>query len=73
MEEILLRRPCRDHADVEARIAVLEARLKLIEEAIARQVALPLLSRQREYCIFMDMEKKVLSARLDELKWMVYA
>ncbi|WP_276483885.1 hypothetical protein [Paraflavitalea pollutisoli] len=63
----------RDAEAVAARIAALEAQLQQINDAIAGQMAQPYMSRKRELCSFLILEREVFTARLLEIKWMLNA
>ena len=62
----------RNKAEIMSRIAEMEAQLKITEDALQAQMDRPFFDRQRNTCQFLDLEKKVQSAALKELKWMIY-
>jgi hypothetical protein len=66
-------RTIKEPGAITARIAEIESQLKMVEAAIEKQMALPFFSRSRDYCLFLHMERKIFTAKLDELKWILYA
>lgn len=62
----------KDADAVAMRIAEIKDQLKVIEAALAKQMELPLLSRQRDQCVFLHIERQIFTARLRELEWMLY-
>lgn len=58
--------------EIANRMAEVERQLKTTEEAIAKQMALPFFSRQRDTCNYLAIQKKIIVAKLGELKWMLY-
>jgi|GEM_PF-2729780 len=59
--------------DIAIRIEEIECRLAKIDEAIARQMKLSFFSRQKDVCNFLVIEKKIATAQLSELKWVINA
>jgi hypothetical protein len=57
--------------EIAMRLAEIEKQLEMIHAAIARQMAMPYMSRNRDLCFFLNLERDVFTARLNELKWML--
>ncbi|OQP54227.1 hypothetical protein A4H97_22275 [Niastella yeongjuensis] len=54
------------------RITEIENQLRIIEAALEKQKSEPYLSRRREVCNFLVIEREVFTARLNELKWVLH-
>lgn len=58
--------------EIEIRITDIENQLKLIEDAMTREMERPFFKRRIGICRFLDIERKIYSAKLNELKWLIY-
>jgi hypothetical protein len=58
--------------EIKHRIRETEQQLVLIEKAMAREMSRPFFKRRIGVCRFLDIEKKLFSAKLNELKWVMY-
>jgi hypothetical protein len=59
--------------EIRNRIVSIEDRLKLIDDGINKEMSRPFLERREHLCLFLDVEKKIYLAKLDELKWIIDA
>lgn len=57
--------------DILERMRRLEAKLNLIETEIGKELLEPFHRRDVSRCRFLDLEKRIHSASLNELKWMI--
>lgn len=62
----------RDSKEIRVRIAEVETQLSIIDSAIEKELLLPFFSRRNNLCTFLDLEKKIFTALLKELKWVLY-
>lgn len=62
----------RESEAIATRMAEIENQLEIIEAALTRELGRPYMSRSREVCNFLVLERHVFAARLNELKWMLY-
>jgi hypothetical protein len=62
----------KNDAEIRQRIKETEDQLVLIEKALAREMSRPFFKRRMTVCHFLDLEKKQFSAKLEELKWVIY-
>ncbi len=62
----------KNNHEIKERIRDTEYQLMLIEEAMARETGRGFFKRRIGICRFLDIEKKVFAAKLNELKWMIY-
>jgi len=58
--------------EIRRRIGETEQQLMVIEKAMARELSRPFFKRRIGVCRFLDIEKKLFSAKLNELKWVMY-
>jgi hypothetical protein len=62
----------KNEAEIKQRIRETEDQLTTIEKALAREMSRPFFKRRITVCHFLDLEKKLFSAKLEELKWVIY-
>jgi hypothetical protein len=62
----------KNDTEIRRRIGETEQQLIVIEQAMARELRRPFFKRRIGVCRFLDIEKKVFSAKLQELKWVMY-
>lgn len=58
--------------EIRRRISETQQQLMVIERAMAREMSRPFFKRRIGVCRFLDIEKKVFSEKLNELKWVMY-
>jgi len=58
-------------AEIESRIRQVEEKLEIINDGISKQLALSFYERSQGLCLFLSTEKKIYTALLNELKWML--
>jgi hypothetical protein len=62
----------KNDTEIKHRIRETQDQLTLIEKALAREMSRPFFKRRIGVCRFLDIEKKLFSAKLEELKWVIY-
>ncbi|MBL6449334.1 hypothetical protein JMN32_23690 [Fulvivirga sp. 29W222] len=61
----------KDTEEVKERIAHFQQRLDKINEGINDQLNKPFFQRNERICRFLDVEKRVNSMVIDQLKWVI--
>lgn len=59
----------KDEAEIRSRIDEVEQKLHMINSAIGNELKRPFFDRRLDLCQFLDLEKRIYSAILRELKW----
>jgi 5-bromo-4-chloroindolyl phosphate hydrolysis protein len=57
--------------EIKQKIEEVEKRLQRIFNAIEKEKSLPFFQRRFNICRFLDIEKRIYSAVLKELKWVI--
>jgi hypothetical protein len=61
----------RTSTEIEDRINHIEQRLEIIKTAVAKELQLPFFDRRPKVCTFLDIERKIYTALLNEIKWLL--
>jgi hypothetical protein len=59
-------------AEIHRRIIETQQQLLIVEKAMAKEMSRPFFRRRMGVCRFLDIEKRLFSAKLNELKWVMY-
>lgn len=58
--------------EIKQRILEVENQLQLIDSKISEQLEISFFDRRKDLCKFLDVEKRIHTALLRELKWIIY-
>jgi hypothetical protein len=65
-------REIKSFEEIQLRIREVEQQLQLIDNKIKEQLSITFFDRSWDTCRFLDLEKRIHKAKLEELKWMIY-
>jgi len=72
-QQMILTNGCRSMTEITARIREIEERLVYIEDRLLNEQQRPFFERRKGMCRFLDMERSMYAAMLNELKWVIDA